>query len=153
MTKTFAISEATRRTEVLGTTHYVLQSRADGDEYIVTTTRYANHNVIATIEFVASAQPSPTISTTTQPRLTNVEAAAVKLGNSIAETSKSDLLEFTFHNVEIHISAKTPELAYTALCNALAGIDADWTTDNYTLPNWTGSNRDRIDVSTLYPKD
>jgi hypothetical protein len=39
-----------------------------------------------------------------------------------------------FHNVGIVIEAKTPEEAYTKLCEGMSAIhgDTDWTTDTYS---------------------
>lgn len=46
MTLDFAKKEAQRRTDAIGTTHYVLESNATQDEYIVTATAYKGYRVV-----------------------------------------------------------------------------------------------------------
>jgi hypothetical protein len=63
-------------------------------------------------------------------------------------TAETEGPDFTFQNVTITIQAKDGAAAYTALCNALASIQAEYETDTYTIE---GEDEERP-VSELYPQ-
>ena len=54
--------------------------------------------------------------------------------------------ETSFQNVTITIQAAAPREAYEKLCTALASIDAEWTTDTFSV----GGGEDRC-TSDLWP--
>jgi hypothetical protein len=45
----------------------------------------------------------------------------------------AEAAETSFQNVTITIQAATPREAYEKLCTALASIDAEWTTDTFSV--------------------
>jgi hypothetical protein len=45
----------------------------------------------------------------------------------------AEAAETSFQNVTIAIQAATPREAYEKLCTALASIDAEWTTDTFSV--------------------
>ncbi len=45
----------------------------------------------------------------------------------------AEAAETSFQNVTITIQAATPREAYEKLCTALASIDAEWTTDTFSI--------------------
>jgi hypothetical protein len=51
----------------------------------------------------------------------------------------AEAAETSFQNVTITIQAATPREAYEKLCMALASIDAEWTTDTFSVDG--GENR------------
>jgi len=57
---------------------------------------------------------------------------------------------FEFQNVRIGIRAKNGKEAYTKLCNALAGIHADFSTDTFTRTD--KEDEKPQPTSKLFPK-
>lgn len=55
---------------------------------------------------------------------------------------------FIFHNVTISIPAPDAKTAYTNLCNGLAPIEGDWTTDTYSQEG----AEDERSTSELFPE-
>jgi hypothetical protein len=58
----------------------------------------------------------------------------------------AEAAETSFQNVTIAIQAATPRGAYEKLCTALASIDAEWTTDTFSVDG----SEDRC-TSELWP--
>jgi hypothetical protein len=58
----------------------------------------------------------------------------------------AEAVETSFQNVTITIQAATPRKAYEKLCAALASIDAEWTTDTFSVDG----SEDRC-TSELWP--
>ena len=58
----------------------------------------------------------------------------------------AEAAETSFQNVTIAIQAATPREAYEKLCTALASIDAEWTTDTFSVDG----SEDRC-TSELWP--
>ena len=59
-------------------------------------------------------------------------------------------MEVTFHNLEVTVSAETPEEAYTKLCTLLHTPGVEYTTDSFTTDQ---DPENEQDTEKLFPKE
>jgi len=61
------------------------------------------------------------------------------------------MLDVTFYNVTITVSADDAPGAYAALCTALGTIDCDWMTTTFTTTSDDGAESEHTETDVLWP--
>ena len=61
------------------------------------------------------------------------------------------MLDVTFQNVTITVSADDTPGAYAALCTALGTIDCDWMTTTFTTTPEDGTESEPMPTNVLWP--